>query len=264
MAYINRMPTGQPTTRITLEVCIASLTDAMRCLGRGVQRVELNAALELGGLTPSIGVTERVVDVLKPGGCRVVAMIRPRPGGFVYSDDERAVMRRDIDRLIEAGVDGLAFGVLLPDNTIDADACASLIEPIHAAGREAVFHRAFDLTPRPAESLDGLIDLGFTRVLTGGARPSAIEGADTIRALVERAAGRIEVLPGGGIRPSNVADLIRAAGCTQVHASLRSVIDQAGASSSSPIGFNSAPAPEPAYFGTDDSKLAAMIEALRD
>lgn len=250
-------------TTIELEVCIASLSDAVLAAGHGAARVEVNSALELGGLTPSIGLVERVVEALGPTGCKLIAMVRPRPGGFDYSDEELAVMRRDIQRLLAAGVDGVAFGVLRGDSTVAPGANKQLIEPVLAAGREAVFHRAFDLTPSPTDALEALLALGFTRVLTSGGQRSAIEGAAVIRSLLERAAGRIQVLPGGGVRPENVADLVRATGCTQVHASLRQTLADRSVPGTSAVRLNSMPPSDAAYSATDREALLEMMRALR-
>jgi len=246
-----------------LEVCVAALDDARTAAQCGAARIELNSALELGGLTPSIGLVECVVQGLKTTGCDVIAMVRPRPGGFAYEPNDLAVMRRDIDKLISAGVDGVALGVLQPRGHINEEANRALIQPVLEAGRQAVFHRAFDLTPEPIAALQTLISLGFTRVLTSGGAATAQQGAKVIRSLIEYADGQIEVLPGSGIRPDNVNELVRATGCTQVHASLRSITpDPTGALNPS-VRFSEAPPDQGAYHTTDRAKVTEMIHALR-
>lgn len=249
---------------IALELCIQSLSDAQRCADAGVARVELNSAIDLGGLTPSIGLTELVVDALKPSRTRVIAMVRPRPGGFAYDDSELTVMARDIDRLLEAGVDGVALGVLEPKGSLDAQANRTLIEPVLKAGKQAVCHRAFDLTPDPVAALDALIDLGFTRVLTSGQATTAIDGSDLIRRLIEHAAGRIEILPGSGIRTGNVVDLARATGCDQVHASLRSSAKDTTGALNPAVRFNPPGMDDEVYAQADAAKIEAMMEVLRE
>ena len=197
-----------------LEVIATSPEDCAAAERAGAGRIELCAALELGGLTPSAGLMAAARAATR---LPIVAMVRPRAGGCCYSAGEFAAMRRDAAALIEAGADGLVFGLLRADGTLDRERCAALIAL--AAGRQAVFHRAFDLTPDPQAALEELIGLGVTRVLTSGGAASAPAGAEAIARLVRQSAGRIEVLPGGGVTPTNAAALLAATGCTQVHAS---------------------------------------------
>jgi len=136
-------------------------------------------------------------------------MIRPRAGGFCYTQVEMAVMRHDAKLAVEHGADGLVFGILTPDGEIDAERCKRIIEL--ARDRQTVFHRAFDVTPDPLKALDQLVDLGFTRVLTSGQEKSAPEGIETIRKLIVHADDRIEILPGSGLRPTE-SKSCRAAG----------------------------------------------------
>lgn len=205
-----------------VEVCVASAADAKTALAGGADRVELNAALELGGLTPSLGSLQETRQSIS---IPIVAMLRPRPGGFCYEPHELAVIIRDARLMLEHGADGLAFGFLTAGGRVDVQYCAELIERVRSIGMPLseglVFHRAFDFVDDPGSALEDLIRLGFRRVMTSGGRPTALEGATRIAELIRRAAGRIEVLPAGGIRAANVADLIARTGCKQVHASLR-------------------------------------------
>lgn len=248
---------------ILLEVCVDSLTSAKTAASLGAQRVELNTALELGGLTPSIGLVEQTIAALQPMPCQVIAMVRPRPGGFAYNTDELSVMRREIGCLLQAGADGIALGVMTANGRVDEQANRMLIEPVLKADKEAVFHRAIDVTPEPIAALDTLIELGFTRVLTSGQAPTAIQGADIIREMIEQAQGRIEILPGSGITPHNVNALLEATGCDQVHASLRKVAQDHSTAAKQTIQFNSPPAGDGDYFQADPDKVAWMMDALR-
>ncbi|TWT85981.1 Copper homeostasis protein CutC [Posidoniimonas polymericola] len=195
-----------------LEVCIGSLPDALAAEQAGANRLELCGALELGGLTPSLGLVEQVVEGTK---LPVLAMLRPRAGGFAYREDELAVMLRDARHLVVAGASGVVFGVLTADSRIDREATARLVDA--ADGKEAVVHRAFDFVTDPAAALDELIELGVTRVLTTGGPATALEGAHALASLIEQAAGRIEILPGGGVHAAGVGELVRRTGCAQVH-----------------------------------------------
>ncbi|MFI5213958.1 MAG: copper homeostasis protein CutC [Gemmatimonadales bacterium] len=203
-------------SRIVLEICCENLADAVAAEAARADRLELAQALELGGLTPSPGLALVVGDrVMIP----FVAMVRPRGGDFVYAEDEVGMMERDAGLLLEAGASGIVFGCLTQEGRIDERACERLIAVADRA--EVVFHRAFDRLKDPLDALETLIDLGVSRVLTSGGAKTALESTDRIRALLERADGRIEILPGGGIREENVERVIRQTGCTQVHLSRR-------------------------------------------
>lgn len=201
--------------RVLIEVAVGGVAGARVAHESGADRLELNTALELGGLTPSLGT---LMEVRGATPLPVIAMVRPRAGGFVYSADEFRTMERDAELLLEHGADGVAFGVLRADGSIDLERCRALIGRV-GRGREMVFHRAFDVVPDPLTGLEQLIDLGVRRVLTSGQRASALEGAELIRRLIERAGGRIEVLPGAGIRAGNAAELVRRTGAGQIHGS---------------------------------------------
>jgi copper homeostasis protein len=233
-------------SRPLLEVAIATLDDARRAQAGGADRLELNSALELGGLTPSLGALLAVREAV---ALPVVVMVRPRAGGFVYSAGEWATVRRDADLLLANGAEGVAVGVLHPDGTINAPRLRALVGQV--GGRRCVFHRAFDVTPDPVAALDTLIDLGVARVLTSGQRASAVEGADLIRRLVRHAEGRIEILPGSGVGPDNAAGLLTYTGARQLHGSFSVVRND-------PAGVVC----EPNYRGTDRFRVAATRAAI--
>ncbi len=201
---------------VLLEIAIASVDDALAAKSGGADRVELNAALALGGLTPSLGT---LVEVKAAVDLPVLVMIRPRAAGFAYSAADFKVMQRDADLSLAHGAAGIVFGILTPDGRVDMDRCRQLAR--QAAGHEVVFHRAFDVTADPFEALDQLIELGITRVMTSGQEETAYNGSQRIAELICRAAGRIAVLPAGGINRFTVADIVARTGCNQVHASLR-------------------------------------------
>jgi len=242
---------------VCLEVCIASLQDAVVAAEGGANRLEVNSALSLGGLTPSSGLLHAVLQLVS---VPIVAMIRPRPGGFYYSDSDFTVMLTDLAHCEAQDVRGVAFGILKDDGRIDGPRCRLITEAFEG---EKVFHRAFDLTPDPFEALEQLIGLGFTRVMTSGQRATALEGAETIARLIEQAKGRIEVLAAGGIRPHNVQELAARTGCTQVHASLRSPRKDASGRVNPQVRFSTQTNPrDDQYDGTDPQMVAAMREAL--
>lgn len=206
-----------------VEIVCCSLQDCVDAARSGAGRIELCSTIELGGLTPSIGLLNTAKQFVP---LPIMAMLRPRSGGFCYSDFEFETMLADCDVLKQA--DGFVFGALNPDRTIDEDKCRKLVSA--AKAKEKVFHRAFDLVDDPLYSLETLIDLGFTRVLTSGLAPTADDGLETIQLLIENAKGRIEIMPGGGVRAQNVR-VILSSGCTSVHlAPLREAVDPTGGS----------------------------------
>lgn len=243
--------------KVLLEICCGSVDDVFQARAAGADRVELNSALFLGGLTPSLG----AVQAAKEAGIPIMAMIRPREGGFCYTDREFDGMLRDVRAFKQMGVDGLVFGVLNPDGTVDVPRCKLLLQ--EARGVETVFHRAFDVTPDWHAALDSLMELGFTRVLTSGQAPSVLFGAPVLRDMIARADGRIEILPGGGVRPANIAEVVEKIGCTQVHASAGSRRTDTSCLGNPEIHFGGALyPPEDQYSVTDTGKVQGLLTGL--
>lgn len=242
---------------ILLEVAVASLSDAFAAESNGADRLELNAAVSLGGLTPSAGL---LLEVKRRVALPVMVMIRPRSGGFCYSDEDFNVMGRDVDLALSQGADGLVFGILAPDGQIDGPRCKLLIDRI--GGRvPAIFHRAFDLTPDPFLALEQLIELGFRRVMTSGQEESAYNGAWRISSLIDEAEERIEVLPAGGINRFNIADVVSRSGCDQVHCGLRGKQRDPSAAGKPGISFGAAFRSPEDYFDATDP---CAVRELRD
>jgi copper homeostasis protein len=208
--------TVSQSRRVLLEVAVASVEGAVAAQQGGADRLELNAALSVGGLTPSLG---SLIEIKAAVSLPVLVMVRPRPGGFAYSEADFKVMQRDANLALQHGADGIVFGILTVDGRVDLHRCNCLVRQV--GERAAVFHRAFDVTPDPFAALDQLIDLGFRRVMTSGQEETAYNGAKLIAELIRRAGRRIEVLPAAGINRFTVADVIVRTRCDQVHASLR-------------------------------------------
>ena len=241
-----------------LEVCCGSAEDVLTAAQAGADRAELNSALFLGGLTPSIG----AMELARQGGIPVMAMVRPREGGFCYSELEFAAMLADARALLAAGAEGVVFGCLHPDGTVDRERCAAMLEVI--GGKQSVFSRAIDVTPDWRQALDVLMELGVTRVLTSGQAPSAPAGADTIRAMRDYAAGRIQILPGCGVRPDNAAGLLAATGCDQLHGSFKTSRTDRSATHNPAVSFSGGVCPpEEQVTVTDAEAVRAAARALR-
>lgn len=199
---------------ILLEIIATGAADCAAIEQVGGDRIELCSALALGGLTPSAALVQRARATTR---LPIMMMLRPREGGFCYTAEEFRQMALDLKFGLAVGVDGFVFGCLNADGTVDQRRTAHLVKL--AAGRQTVFHRAFDVTPDPWAALETLVELGVARILTSGQQPTAWEGAELIRQLVVQAAGRIEILPGSGVRAVQLAALVQRTGATQVHAS---------------------------------------------
>jgi copper homeostasis protein len=207
---------------ITLEVCANSVESALAAQQGGANRIELCDNLREGGTTPSCGQIKIVRQLLT---IEMYVLVRPRTGDFIYSDLEFEVMKLDIKTCIEKGCDGVVFGILKEDGSIDKERCAELIEIARFGGMKTTFHRAFDVCKDYFEALEDIIELGFDRILTSGGKSTAMEGANTIARLVSLASGRISIMPGSGINEYNIADLVRYSGAKEFHASARSRVD---------------------------------------
>lgn len=200
----------------TLEVCTASIASVDEAVKGGAERIELCSALELDGLTPSAGLA-KYVHTTYPN-LRIHALIRPRSGNFIYSPAELQVMLRDIE-ILRPIVHGIVSGALLPDGSIDRQSTTQLV---NAAGSlPFTFHRAFDVCHAPRESLETLIELGCTRVLTSGQQPTAEQGSQLLSELVKQSGGRIIILPGGGVNASNAVSILNTTGAIEIHGSAR-------------------------------------------
>lgn len=206
-----------------LEVCCGSVDDALEAQKGGAKRVELNSSLFFGGLTPSLGA---VIEAKKRLNIPVIVMVRPRGGGFCYTDVEFQTMLHDARLALEHGADGIVFGILNPDGTIDIERNTQLTQLAKAQNKEAVFHRAFDVTPKLFVALDQLIEMGIDRILTSGQEPSVPEGIPLLKEVIAKANSRIEILPGGGIRKSNAEFVIEQLGVKMIHvAAFKTVLD---------------------------------------
>lgn len=201
-----------------IEICCGSYEDALAAYRGGAERIELNSALHLGGLTPSVGtllLTKKNTDL------KVIAMVRPRGAGFHYSPADFDVMKLDAGLMLQNGADGIAFGCLDKDGNIEKGQTRELIEIIQKYNGEAVFHRAFDCVRNPYESMETLISLGVDRVLTSGLKAKAMEGVSLIADLQKKYGDRIEIMAGGGIHASNAKEMMDRTGISQVHSSCK-------------------------------------------
>ncbi len=247
---------------ILLETIVSSLDDARAAAAGGADRFELCAALAVGGLTPSLGT---LAAIKAATSVPVMFMLRPREGGMAYTFAECEVVRRDLELALEHGADGFVFGFLTPEGQVDTPRCRELLRRIEGAGRplQTVFHRAFDVVADPPEALERLIDLGITRVLTSGRAPLAVDGLDEIRRTVEQADGRIQIMPGGGIRLDSLAEVVRRAGVEQVHLSITDAAPDPSAAANPAVRFGvDPPGNETEYRAVSPDGVRKVREAL--
>lgn len=210
----------RPRAPVLVEACVTTVREAVASAAAGALRLELCIDLEEGGLTPP---PDLVREVVRAAPVPVFAMVRPRPGDFVYSRREIDRALRDVAAMREVGAAGIVTGALRTDGSVDADALHRLVG---AAGPVPVtFHRAFDAVADPAGALEALVDAGVRRVLTSGGSDSAIHGTDALAGLVQRARGRIAVMAGGQVRAGHVLELVAGTGVAEVHARAEAVPD---------------------------------------
>jgi copper homeostasis protein len=181
-------------------------------------RIELCSALSLGGLTPSIGLQRAVKEACK---LPIMSMLRPRAGGFYYSDDEFKCIMYDAYAIIGVGTEGLVFGFLNQDSTVDAVRTKKLVDLAHNNGLEAVFHRAVDITPDIDVAVELLIDLGVDRILTSGGQANAGAGIETIRHLQDAYGDRLQILAGSGVTLKNAHEILDKTGIHQLHSTAK-------------------------------------------
>lgn len=205
-----------------VEICCGSYYDAKQAYLGGAERIELNSALHLGGLTPSIGMLKLIK---KDCDLKIISMLRPRGAGFNYNDEDFETMLEDCHTLLENGSDGIAFGVLKEDCSIDIERTKVITDIIKKYNKEAVFHRAIDCVSNPFESIESLIEIGIDRILTSGLKSKALEGIEMIKSYQEKFGDKIEILAGSGVNAENAKNIIDIANIYQVHSSCKEWIN---------------------------------------
>ncbi len=235
------------------EVCAVNIQSALAAQAAGAYRIELCSGIDVGGLTPSIGMIRQVVQALE---IEVHVLIRPREGDFCYNEAELAIMRDDIRACREAGAQGVVIGALTATGELDLPKMQAMIAA--AAGLEVTCHRAFDYTADPAVALEQLITLGIHRVLSSGQAATAYEGRFLLQKVVEQATGRIEIMPGAGISAKNIRTIVETTGAQSFHFTGRTKIVQPSANNAQIPGL------EWWYWVSDEQVLREiMSEAER-
>ncbi len=210
--------------RARLEVCCGNIKDVMAIKGLDYDRIELNSALELGGLTPSL---HTLIEAKKITDRPIMCMVRTKTGDFFYTDEEKEVMYKDAKELIDHGADGIVFGFLDADDHIDIPALKKM--RAITAGKELVFHKAFDLIKDKEEALEILIDNGVDRVLLMNENgEDLLDAAERIGRYHDLYGDRIELLPGGGINEDNILKVLSLTKSGQCHGTFKKVVEREG------------------------------------
>lgn len=245
--------------KIKLEICCGSAEDVIEAWKAGADRVELNANLFQGGLTPTVGslrVAKEQADI------PVMTMVRPRAAGFCYTAVEYQTALKDAEALLASGSDGLVFGFLNPDGTVDEGRTREMVAL--AGDKQTVFHRALDVTPDWRRALESLIKLGVDRVLTSGQAPDVFFALDTIAEMIRFAGDAIEILPGAGVTLQNAAKVAAATGCTQLHLARHRRVADSSTLNNRDIYYGGALyPPEDSFEITDGAYVTSVVNALR-
>ena len=240
-----------------LEICAGSVASAVAARDGGAQRIELCAALEVGGVTPSAGL---IAEARKVEGLVLNVIIRPRGGDFLYDDYEVACMEEDIRTCKRLGVDGVVIGALTANGDIDTATCKRLIKV--ADGMSVTFHRAFDMCHNPQKALEELIALGCHRVLTSGQAPTAEAGIELLSKLVEQANGRIIIMPGCGVNSNNAAKILKATGANEIHASARKSVGSGMIYRNNSVSMGNNDSDEYARKETNANEVRAIVNNI--
>lgn len=238
--------------RYIIEIATSDFATTKSAVEGGADRIELCANLAEGGTTPSFGTIKRCRETFN---VLLYSIIRPRGGDFLYNKDEYEIMLQDVKLCKQSGCDGIVIGLLNMDGTIDIARTSELIELAYPM--ETTFHRAFDRCRDPFEALEELIEIGCERILTSGQKQSVVDGVDLVTELNKKAADRIIIMPGSGVRKENIKMLADKTGCTEFHSSLRGKTKSA-------MQFI-----HPAFERSEESYMnnaidAAEVKAIRD
>ena len=254
------------------EVCANSVESCIAAQQGGADRVELCAGIPEGGTTPSYGEIKQARQMLDEGvrqglkPTRLHVIIRPRGGDFLYTELELQRMIDDIRICRELGADGVVFGCLRPDGTLDTEANACLLEAALSTVNSQLsitFHRAFDRCANPATALEELITQGFDRVLTSGQQPTAQLGIPLLKTLHEQARGRIIILAGCGVNEQNIRRIHEGTGITEFHFSAREPLRSQMQFSNPDVYMGAVGADEDTILRTTSRRVSATIVALK-
>ena len=238
--------------KIILETIAFNIYSCIQAQANGAERIELCDNPGEGGATPSYGFIKAARAVLK---IDLFPIIRPRGGDFLYSDAEFEIMKTDVQLCKDLDCEGVVIGMLNADATIDTVRCAQLVKIAYPMG--VTFHRAFDRVLDAQKALEDVIAIGCERVLTSGFYPNVMDGIENIKALIKQADDRIIIMPGSGVRASNVKQIIELTGATEIHSSARKNTDSLMQIKSTTMVENLQ------TVNIDADEVKAMVDALK-
>lgn len=199
----------------TLEICVDTVAGLTTCLAAGVDRIELCSALDLGGLSPGLGLLRAAQAAAGPSAVHV--MIRPRAGDFQWSEAELDLICDEISAVSALGLAGVVIGAATSTGALDRAGLTRMVQA--ARGLSVTLHRVVDVLPDPVQAVALAVDLGIPRILTSGGAARAAEGVATLARMVQAAAGRVEIMVGSGVTPALIPQLARDTGARSFHAS---------------------------------------------
>lgn len=239
-------------SNIKLEIAVFNIAAAIEAINAGADRIEFCENPSEGGTTPSYG---SLVNLIKQTATPIFPIIRPRGGDFFYTDEEYEVIKADLLLVKELGYSGAVIGLLNEDGSIDINRTAELVAM--AGNMEITFHRAFDRCKDPFQGLEAIIQSGCKRILTSGQVPNAGDALPLLKKLVEQANDRIIIMPGSGVRASNIKDILQHTGAIEIHSSARKSV-------ASKMKFNQPSMQENMQMmGVDAKEIEAMLSAIK-
>ncbi len=237
--------------KFILEIIGFNIESCIAAQAAGARRIELCDNPGEGGTTPSYGFIKLAKQVLQ---IDVFPIIRPRGGDFLYNDKEFEIMKSDIQVCKNLGCDGVVFGLLKEDATIDKMRCKTLVQLAYPMS--TTFHRAFDRITNSEKALEDIIDCGFERILTSGFYPTAMEGKENLQKLIAQAAERIIIMPGSGVRSTNIKEIAESTGAVEFHSSAKKMIENNMTVLNTNMNENLQ------QVGIDEKEIEKMIEIL--
>lgn len=207
-----------------IEACVDSYQSCVNATNGGADRLELCSHLIIGGCTPTIPVFKQVQRDCK--NVKINVLIRPRFGDFLYTEDEIEAMCEDIATFRDLGANGVVIGALTPDGDLDIEVMKRMMAC--AGDMDVTLHRAFDMTRDPFKTLEEAIELGCKTILTSGQQSNVVEGKDLLKEVYEKAAGRIDIMAGCGVKKWNIQEIHDHTGIVVFHTTGRKGVLDSG------------------------------------
>lgn len=243
-----------------LEICVDSLDSSIEAERGGADRLELCGNMFEGGTTPSYGVLSLTKEAVK---IPIYAMVRPRGGDFCYTNQEFLIMKREVEMMRELKIDGIVFGILNPDGSVDTKRCEELMKVF--GSDKITFHRAFDVTSNMDKALDDIISLGFERILTSGGEANVMTGIINLKHIIESAKDKIIIMPGSGVNERNIKYIKDTLNAKEYHMQANRTIESLMEFRQDAVFMGATlRAPEYSYKQTDNKKVTKIKNELFD